>query len=157
MNRKTIALDMTMTAVADPGGRGRHAPLPLKISHRKDGRWRRPHRFHVSRPLPSSRSLDPLLDWEGWRWWVKEQTLHRRYGRLTRKLLNLTLKHWMYFVFVFLFTCSFINAQWSPTQINYPELLSIRVTPHLLIIPHKGKLDPYPTLHHWNETHFYST
>ena len=38
--------------VADPPG-------PEKISNEKDGRQRRPHRFHVSRPL--HRPLDPLL------------------------------------------------------------------------------------------------
>ena len=41
-------------AVADPGGsrgRGGHGPPgPVKISHKKDGRQRRPHRFYVSRP-----------------------------------------------------------------------------------------------------------
>ena len=37
------------------GGRGGHAPPPgpVKIGHKKDGRQRRLHRFHVSRhPLP---------------------------------------------------------------------------------------------------------
>ena len=37
-------------------GWGGHAPPfppgPVKISHKKDGHWRRPHRFHVSLPLP---------------------------------------------------------------------------------------------------------
>ena len=27
-------------------------PGPVKIGHKKDGRQRRPHRFHVSRPPP---------------------------------------------------------------------------------------------------------
>ena len=27
-------------------------PGPVKIGHKKDGRRRRPHRFHVSRPPP---------------------------------------------------------------------------------------------------------
>ena len=27
-------------------------PGPVKIDHKKDGRQRRPHRFHVSRPPP---------------------------------------------------------------------------------------------------------
>ena len=27
-------------------------PSPVKIGHKKDGRQRRPHRFHVSRPPP---------------------------------------------------------------------------------------------------------
>ena len=33
---------------------GRAPPLrgPVKFSHKKDGCWRRPHRFHVSRPTP---------------------------------------------------------------------------------------------------------
>ena len=39
-------------------------PGPVKIGHKKDGRRRRPHRFHVSRP-PLTRPLDPLLDWRG--------------------------------------------------------------------------------------------
>ena len=42
-------------AVADPGeGQGGHDPPPgpVKISHKKDGRQRRPHRFHVSYPPP---------------------------------------------------------------------------------------------------------
>ena len=37
--------------VADRGGRGGHIPPgPVKISHKKDGYRRQPHRFHVSRP-----------------------------------------------------------------------------------------------------------
>ena len=38
--------------VADPGGaEGAMAPPgPVKIGHKKDGRQRQPHRFHVSRP-----------------------------------------------------------------------------------------------------------
>ena len=36
-------------------------PGPVKIGHKKDGRQRRPHRFHVSRPPPLTRPLDPLL------------------------------------------------------------------------------------------------
>ena len=50
-------------AVADPGGGPRWAmapPGPVKIGHKKDGRRRWPHRFHVSRP-PLTRPLDPLL------------------------------------------------------------------------------------------------
>ena len=40
--------------VADPGGAegAMPPPGPVKISHKKDGHWRRPHRFHVSRPPP---------------------------------------------------------------------------------------------------------
>ena len=40
-------------SVADPGG-GEEVipPGPVKISHKKDIRQRRPHRFHVSRPPP---------------------------------------------------------------------------------------------------------
>ena len=35
------------------GGRGGHGPPgPVKIGHKKDGRQRQPHRFHVSRPPP---------------------------------------------------------------------------------------------------------
>ena len=50
--------------VADPGGGPRgpwHPPGPVKIGHKKDGRRRQPHRFHVSRP-PLTRPLDPLLE-----------------------------------------------------------------------------------------------
>ena len=43
-------------SVADPGGgggRGGHGPpSPVKTGHKKDGRQRQPHRFHVSRPPP---------------------------------------------------------------------------------------------------------
>ena len=35
-------------------------PGPVKISHKKDGCQRQPHRFHVSRP-PLTWPLDPLL------------------------------------------------------------------------------------------------
>ena len=41
------------------GSRG--PPGPVKIGHKKDGRQRQLHRFHVSRP-PLTRPLDPLLD-----------------------------------------------------------------------------------------------
>ena len=35
------------------GAEGAMAPPgPVKIGHKKDGRQRRPHRFHVSRPPP---------------------------------------------------------------------------------------------------------
>ena len=40
-------------SVVDRGGggaRGPWSPGPEKISHKKDGHQRRPHRFHVSRP-----------------------------------------------------------------------------------------------------------
>ena len=36
------------------------SPSPVQISHKKDGRQRRPHRFHVSSP-PPTRPLDPIL------------------------------------------------------------------------------------------------
>ena len=42
-------------AVANPGGGAEGVmapPGPVKIGHKKDGRQRRPHRFHVSRPPP---------------------------------------------------------------------------------------------------------
>ena len=42
-------------AVADPGGGAEGAmapPSPVETSHKKDGRQRRPHRFHVSWPPP---------------------------------------------------------------------------------------------------------
>ena len=35
-------------------------PRRVKISHKKDGHQRRPHRFHVSRP-PLTWPLDPVL------------------------------------------------------------------------------------------------
>ena len=39
--------------VADPGGEGPWPPGPVKISHKKDGCQRQPHRFYVScPPLP---------------------------------------------------------------------------------------------------------
>ena len=38
--------------VPDPGGGRGGPPGPVKIGHKKDGRRRRPHRFHVSRPPP---------------------------------------------------------------------------------------------------------
>ena len=42
-----------LSTVADPGGpRGAMPPGPVKISHKKDGCRRQPHRFHVSRPPP---------------------------------------------------------------------------------------------------------
>ena len=42
------------STVADPGGmpRGPCPPSPVQTSHKKDGRQRRPHRFHVSWPPP---------------------------------------------------------------------------------------------------------
>ena len=51
--------------VADPGWVPRgpwRPPSPVQISHKKDGRQRRPHRkrFHVSWP-PPTRPLDPML------------------------------------------------------------------------------------------------
>ena len=50
-------------AVADSGGRGGHGPPgPVKIGHKKDGRQRRPHRFHVSRspPYPAAGSATEM-------------------------------------------------------------------------------------------------
>ena len=35
-------------------------PSPVEISHKKDSHQRRPHRFHVSCPLPTQ-PLDPML------------------------------------------------------------------------------------------------
>ena len=55
---------MGISAVADPvgGARGGDVPPgPVKISHKKEGRRIRLHRFNVSRPLPPTRQLDPLL------------------------------------------------------------------------------------------------
>ena len=34
---------------------------PVQTSHKKDGLQRRPHRFHVSCPLPPTRPLVPML------------------------------------------------------------------------------------------------
>ena len=56
-NNKQSCNSTGNNSVADRGGRGGrdgHAPLPgpVKISHKKDGCLRRPHRFHVSRPPP---------------------------------------------------------------------------------------------------------
>ena len=50
----TPANEVWGQAVADPGGaEGAMAlPSPVQISHKKDGRQRRPHRFHVSCPPP---------------------------------------------------------------------------------------------------------
>ena len=39
-------------------------PGPVKIGHKKDGHRRRPHRFHVSRPI-HTQPLDPLLQSTG--------------------------------------------------------------------------------------------
>ena len=36
-------------------------PSPVQISHKKDDRQRRPHRFHVSWPPPPTWPLDPML------------------------------------------------------------------------------------------------
>ena len=51
-----------MLPVVDPGGgpRGPWPPSPVETSHKKDGRQRQPHRFHVSWP-PPTRPLDPML------------------------------------------------------------------------------------------------
>ena len=55
-----------LMAAADPGGgggQGDHAPpVPVKTSHKKDGRHRRPLIFHVSCPPPPLTILDPMLD-----------------------------------------------------------------------------------------------
>ena len=49
--------------VADPvGAEGvMDPPGPVKISHEKNGHQGQSHRFHVSRPPPLTRPLDPLL------------------------------------------------------------------------------------------------
>ena len=60
--------------VADPGGaEGAMAPpSPVRIGHKKDGRRRWPHRFHVSRPPPypvaGSATVGP-----GWKMTLKTQ------------------------------------------------------------------------------------
>ena len=66
---------MAGEAVADPGGvpRGHGPPSPVQTSHKKDGRQRQPHRFHVYWP-PLTRPLDPMLGegmhsrWGGHAW-----------------------------------------------------------------------------------------
>ena len=50
-------LILTDDWVSSSGSRGAEGamappPGPVKIGHKKDGRWRRLHRFHVSRPPP---------------------------------------------------------------------------------------------------------
>ena len=58
----TNATNFQCTSSGSRGGpRGPWPPPgPVKIGHKKDGRRRQPHRFHVSRP-PLTRPLDPLL------------------------------------------------------------------------------------------------
>ena len=59
------------------GGKGAMPPPdPVKISHKKDGRQRWPHRFHVS-CLHLTRPLDPLLNdlGPGVRWFLKSAFL----------------------------------------------------------------------------------
>ena len=54
--RSTVSRTQLVTSVADPvggGGKGTMSPCPVKISHKKDGHRRRPHRFHVSPPPPT--------------------------------------------------------------------------------------------------------
>ena len=50
-----------MYSVVDPGGCHGPPPSPVEISHKKDGRQRWPHRFHVSWPPPPTQPLDPML------------------------------------------------------------------------------------------------
>ena len=53
------------TSVADPEGHHAIPPLPdgpVKISHKKDGRQRRRHRFHVScPPYPATGSATVII------------------------------------------------------------------------------------------------
>ena len=67
-------------AVADPEGPRGPCPTlgPVKINHKKDGRQRRPHRFHVSCPPPLTRPLDPLLKWYQYRQWltIRRSVIH---------------------------------------------------------------------------------
>ena len=62
----TLALSASSEYSFWRGGEGAMTPAgPVKISHKKDGRQRRPHRFRVSRsPPPLTRPLDPLLSAE---------------------------------------------------------------------------------------------
>ena len=55
---------MAHYTVVDPWGRrGAMAhPGPVKISHKKEGRQRWLHRFHVSRPPPLNQPLDLPLE-----------------------------------------------------------------------------------------------
>ena len=60
----TLALSASSESSFWGGGEGAMTPAgSVKISHKKDGRQRRPHRFRVSRP-PLTRPLDPLLSAE---------------------------------------------------------------------------------------------
>ena len=50
-----VVIRLTQCSVADPGGPKGSCPPPpgpVNISHKKDLRQRRPHRFHVSCPPP---------------------------------------------------------------------------------------------------------
>ena len=42
-----------LLSVADTGEGACLPHSPVKISHKKDGCWRQPYRFHVSCPLPT--------------------------------------------------------------------------------------------------------
>ena len=57
LNEKTIRFLFMLSNGYSSGSRGGPTgpwppPGPVKIGHKKDGRRRRPHRFHVSRPPP---------------------------------------------------------------------------------------------------------
>ena len=55
MGHEDLAHRAPPPSVADPGGARRPwppPPGPVKISHKKDGCQRQPHRFHVSSPPP---------------------------------------------------------------------------------------------------------
>ena len=59
------------------------APGPVKISHKKDGCQRRPHRFHVSCPLPLTRLQDPLLNSMSIILWILCGSVRGRVSRLS--------------------------------------------------------------------------
>ena len=58
-------IDDNYTDILSSGSKGAEgamaSPGPVKIGHKKDGRGRLPHRFHVFLPPPLTRPLDPLL------------------------------------------------------------------------------------------------
>ena len=56
---------MVVYSVADPGGAEGAMPSlsPVKISHKKDGHQRQPHRFHISHPpYPAAGSATDISD-----------------------------------------------------------------------------------------------
>ena len=93
-----LVLWIILKSVADPGGGPRGPwppPGPVKIGHKKDGRQRRPHRFHVSwpPPYPAAGSATESL------YVVNKylcQTGRRQYKRKRWKLLPIQETHWIF-------------------------------------------------------------